>query len=202
MTEPASAKPRRSTSLGLVAVWWILLGLQIWYAWELNEFYASCLLLLVAGPETPFALLGLALGLVGLVAGFRRRTWLRFAAQVLTLLASAWLLVDPPVMRFGAALHLWRHEERYLAAVAEARASMSPGAVRGDVPTPGVFVEGQPPRFGFDQRWIGQFHWAAFVYDPDRTLEAQASGRSSIFGYSMLGFDRLWGDWYVVWAMK
>jgi hypothetical protein len=187
----------------LLAIWWVLLGLQIWFAWELNEFYASCLPLLIAGPETPFALVGLVLGLVGLVGAFRRRAWPKFSAQVLTLIASAWLLADPPVLWLGASLHLWRNEDRYLAEIAAVRASLSPGAVRNDMPDRDkVFVEGQPPRFGFEQRWIGQFHWAAFVYDPDRTLEAQASGRADVFRYSLLGYDHLWGDWYLVWAIK
>jgi hypothetical protein len=202
MSEPAPFKRRRWLSGGL-AVWWLLLALQIWYAWELNEVYAACLPLLMLGPETPFAVAGLVLGVVGLVGGVRRRVWPRCCVQVLTLIASVWLLIAPPVFWLGTTLYVWRHEDRFLAEIAAARTSMSPGAVRGDVPDrEGIFVEGQPPRFGFEQRWIGMFHWVAFVYDPDRTVEAQAGGRSSVFGYSMLGYDHLWGDWYVVWAMK
>jgi len=184
-------------------LWWILLALQIWFAWDLNEFYAACLPLLMMGPETPFALAGSAIGAIGLLTRARPRSWPTITLLAMTLAASLWLLVESPVMWLGAGLYLWRHEPRFLAEVEFARRSLTSGVPHGDLPSHrGVFVEGQPPRFGFEQRWIGAFHWAAFVYDPDRTIEGTKRSRSDIFGYSLLGYDHLWGDWYVVWAMK
>jgi len=201
MKESATPERRRGLMVAL-AVWWLLLALQVWYAWDLNEVYAGIWPLLLIGPETPFALVGLVLGLRGLAASVRHRALLGVGARVLTIVASAWLIIDPPVMWLGASLHVWRHEDRYLAEIAAARASMSAGAAGSSLPDRDeIFVEGQPPRFGFEQRWTGMFHWAAFVFDPDRTLEAMAKPRT-VFGYSMLGYDHLWGDWYIVWAMK
>lgn len=66
---------------------------------------------------------------------------------------------------------------------------MSPNTIRQELPdSRGVIVEGQPPRFGFEQQWIGMFHWTALVFDPERTIEAQGPRGSSLFGYSMLGY--------------
>jgi hypothetical protein len=202
MGDAAPLRTWRWLSVCLVT-WWAALAAQVWYAWDLNEVYAECLSLLMMGPETPFALVGVALGLLGLVGGLRRRAWVRSSLQLLTLVTGIWLLVASPVMRLGASLYLWRNHDRFLAEVATARAAIPPGVVRDDMPArEGVFIEGSPPRFGFEQRWIGMFHWAALVYDPDRTIDAQARQRAQIFQYSMLGHERLREDWYLVWAMK
>lgn len=201
-----------------VAVWWLLLCLQVWFGWELNEAYASCLPLLMIGPETPFALAGLALGGFGFVAGIRRRAWSSTIARAITLGTALLVLVASPVMKWSAEVHLWRNENEYLAQV-EAFRTRGPAAPPPDSPTgslpwsPPVHttasgelfeVEGDPPRFAFARRWIGAFHWAALVHDAARTVEADVGRdrRAFVFGYSLLGYVHLRGDWYVVSAMK
>ena len=66
-----------------------------------------------------------------------------------------------------------------------------------------MHVDVDPPRVGFERRAIGMVHWAEFVYAPNGKLEAELSGEhSSIFGWTPLGCEHLWGNWYIVWAIK
>lgn len=193
---------RRWLTPALIA-WWSLLLAQVWWSWDLNEVYASVLPLLLVGPERPFGALGLALGLIYLGVAFRRGAHGIVAAQATTLVVASWIVIASPVPLWGAHLHLLRHESRFVEEMESALATSSPDSSRCDRPVrQGVFLEGDPPRFGFDQRWIGAFHWTAIVRDPHDTFSSTTEPVRFVFDHSLLAMTRLRDDWYVVSVMK
>lgn len=186
------------------ALWWAGLAVQVWFGWELHEVYLSTLVaLLMLLPELVYGLLGIGMALGGLLKNRRAKGRALQCVLALTALTGGWMVVTPAVPVWGAHVHLWRNESVFLEQVEVAKGLLVPGEPATEFPKrEGVFVEGEPARFGFHQRWIGMFHWTALVYDPARTLESKGRSRRFIFNYSLLGYRRLRGDWFVVWAMK
>ena len=203
MSNVPPPKPGMRWWIAIVA-WWCALAWQVWHAWDLSEAYSGCCMLLAAGPEMPFALAGIALSSLGWVRGYRSGRWARCLVAAISLCVAAWVLVGGPVFRYGTLLFAWRHHEQFLREAEAARASLGLGRELPSMPSPdSVFVEGEPPRFGFAQRWIGMLHWTAIVYDPDKTIERDSrERRASMFNYTLLGYDHLFESWYVVWAIK
>lgn len=177
----------------LLVLWWVGLALQIWFAWDLSEAFSRLLCLLVVPPEAVYGAC-CVLFIVLCVGRQWRRGWASLLALGATAVVALWISVTGVVYEAGTRLYLWRNKAQFLEDVASIRAGAAPTAVSSN-----VFVEGSPQRFAFERRWVGMFHWSAFVYDPDRTL---GEGVRDAFGYSVIGSYELQEDWVLLTVMK
>jgi len=191
----------------LVAIWWGGLLIQIWFAWDLSEFYSWVLGFILLPPEIVFTALGSVYFFFAAIYGCFRRSLRTLLLDGATALAALFLTLHPMVYALGSDLYLFRNQHSFLKDV---EAVGSHGLAAGEgvrmVEAPSgrtVILEGDPPRFAFDLRQVGMFHLSGFFHDPSGAIEKDFRDHRTVLGrYSLIGLVKRWDHWYIATLMK